>query len=411
MLNFDTIVIGAGAAGFMAAITVAKQGKKVAIINSTSKIGEKIRISGGGRCNFTNIGASAENYISGNPHFVKSALAGYGPDDFIKLVEKHRIKFFEKKLGQLFCEESSQLIIDMLLKEADDSGVEIFAPLLLDKVLLQDSAKARFKLESSKQIFICHQLIIATGGLSIPATGASDFAYRIAREFDINVLEPRPGLVPLVLDDEFVRSQSGTSFDSVVQAKKKYKFRENILLTHKGLSGPAILQISNYIKAGEEFVVDLCPDLDIKKLLLEAKQKGEKRKLKNYLLEIKASDYARETLKTKIQRENIFPEKFIDALANDIDLDKSLAEVSNKVFDELELRLKRWTLKPCGDEGYAKAEVTLGGIDTKELNSQNMESRKVPGLHFIGEAVDVTGWLGGYNFQWAWSSGFVAGSI
>lgn len=409
MYFFDVIILGAGAAGFMAAIEAAKSGKKTLLINSTKKIGEKIRISGGGRCNFTNLGAAAENYVSNNPHFCKSALAQYGPQDFIKLIEKHRIEFFEKKLGQLFCEESSQLIIDMLYKEAHNYGVEIIAPVLIDKVLLEDLAQVRFKLIASDgESFNCKSLIIATGGLSIPQTGASDFGYKLAKQFDLNVIKPRAGLVPLEVDDEFILSQPGTSFDALVSSAKT-KFRENILFTHNGLSGPAILQISNYLQNHSGFEINLCPDLDLKNYLVEIKQSGEKRTVKNILKEIKFPEDHQAQLKTKIQRENIFPEKFVDLLADEIDLEKTIAEVSNKVFDELVLRLQKWRVKPSGDEGYAKAEVTLGGIDTKELDSKTMESKKIPGLYFIGEVVDVTGWLGGYNFQWAWSSGYLAG--
>ncbi len=404
------IILGAGAAGFMAAIEAAKSGKKTLLINSTKKIGEKIRISGGGRCNFTNLGAAAENYVSNNPHFCKSALAQYGALDFIKLVEKHRIEFFEKKLGQLFCEESSQLIIDMLYKEAHNSGVEIIAPVLIDKVLVEDSAQARFKLIASDgENFTSRSLIIATGGLSIPQTGASDFGYRLAKQFNLNVIQPRAGLVPLEVDDEFILSQPGTSFDALVSSSKT-KFRENILFTHNGLSGPAILQISNYLQNHNGFEINLCPELDLKNYLIEIKQSGEKRILKNILKEIKFPEDHQTQLKTKIQRENIFPEKFIDLLADEIDLEKTMPEVSNKIFDELVLRLQKWRVKPSGDEGYAKAEVTLGGIDTKELDSKTMECKTVPGLYFIGEVVDVTGWLGGYNFQWAWSSGYLAGN-
>lgn len=401
---YDVITIGAGAAGFMAAIEAAKRKRKVLLIDHSPKIGEKIRISGGGRCNFTNINASPENYISSNPHFCKSALASYRPEDFIRLVKSHYIPFHEKKLGQLFCDHSSSAIIEMLYKEADKYGVEILNPCRVDQINKNDKG---FSLKTTHEDFNCESLIIATGGLSIPKIGATDFGYKIAKQFGLNIIKTRPGLVPLVFEDEFIKNQAGTSFDASVSFGKA-KFRENILFTHNGLSGPAILQISNYLQYGDAIKIDLCPDLNLKNLLLEAKQSGEKKKLKNILKEIKFSKPQNE-LKTKIQRENIFPDKFIDSLADAMDLEKSIAEVSNKVFDDLVTNLQNWQLEPSGDEGYAKAEVTLGGVDTKELDSKTMESKKIPGLYFIGEVVDVTGWLGGYNFQWAWASGYAAG--
>ena len=307
----------------------------------------------------------------------------------------------------------------MLFKEADANGVKIIAPVLIDKILLEDSAQTRFRLIASDgEIFTANSLIIATGGLSIPQTGASDFGYRLAKQFDLNVIQPRAGLVPLVVDPASLKLRrtsnsmellAGTSFDALVSSGKT-KFRENILFTHNGLSGPAILQISNYLQNHSSFEINLCPDLDLKNYLIEVKQSGEKRKLKNILKEIKFAEDHQAQLKTKIQRENIFPEKFVDLLADEIDLEKTMAEVSNKVFDELVTKLQKWRVKPSDDEGYAKAEVTLGGIDTKELDSKTMECKKISGLYFIGEVVDVTGWLGGYNFQWAWASGYLAGN-
>lgn len=401
---YDVIIIGAGAAGFMAAIEAAKRKRKVLLIDHSPKIGEKIRISGGGRCNFTNINASYENYISANPNFCRSALANYSPENFISLVKSHHIPYHEKKLGQLFCDHSSGAIIEMLYKEADKYGVEIINPCRVDQISKEDKG---FVLRTTHDDFQSESLIIATGGLSIPKIGATDFGYKIAREFGLNIVKMRPGLVPLIIEDKFIRSQAGTSFDASVSCGK-IKFRENILFTHNGLSGPAILQISNYLQEDRSIKINLCPDLDLKKILLEAKQSGEKKKLKNILKEIKFIKTEAE-LKTKIQRENIFPDKFVELLAETIDLDKSIAEANNKIFDELALSLQNWQLETSGDEGYAKAEVTLGGIDTKELDSKTMESKKIPGLYFIGELVDVTGWLGGYNFQWAWSSGYAAG--
>lgn len=404
MKDYDLITIGAGAAGFFASIEAAKTGKKVLLIDHSSQIGEKIRISGGGRCNFTNINASHENYLSENPNFCRSALSQYPPENFIELVKKHRIKFHEKKLGQLFCDESSKEIIDMLYKEAELAGVELYNPYSVEKITYEEDSKYRFKID---HMFKSKSLIIATGGLSIPQIGASDFGYRIAKQFGLNVIKPRPALVPFVIKEEAIRAMTGISFDAVAQHKKT-KFRENILFTHKGISGPAILQISSFWKEGEEIILDLCPDLDIIKELHKIKDSKEtikKQKLKNVL---RVFEYP-ENLNNKISRKNIFPDKFIEYLETKFDLEKTLAESSDKELEKIADSINKFSFIPNGTEGYAKAEVTRGGVDTKELDSKTMESKKVPGLFFIGEAVDVTGWLGGYNFQWAWASGYVAG--
>lgn len=385
--QYDVIVIGAGAAGFMTAIEAGKRGLKVLLLDHSNKIGEKIRISGGGRCNFTNLDASAENYLSQNPHFCKSALASYSPQDFIDLVEKHNIPYHEKKLGQLFCDRGSGDIITMLHREADRANVE-----LLTNCKVRDFGPAeyqddKFNLETSLGDFQTNSVIIATGGLSIPQIGATDFGYKIARNFGLKIVEPRPALVPFTCKQEVFAELTGMSLDTVVSLGKT-SFRENILFTHKGLSGPAILQISSYWDHGDSITIDTCPDRDLYQELIELKKQSNKQ-IKNLL------DY---------------PDKFLDKIGSVFDLSQKIAEISNSELKKLTDMLKNWQITPTGTEGFAKAEVTVGGVDTNELNSKTMEAKKVPGLYFIGEVVDVTGWLGGYNFQWAWSSGYVAGS-
>lgn len=399
-LTYNAIIIGAGAAGFMAAITAAKRGLQVLLIDHSKKIGEKIRISGGGRCNFTNLYASPENYISENLHFCKSALAEFTPEDFINLVDQYQIPYHEKKLGQLFCDGKSTEILDMLYREAKLTKVTIINDCQVQEI------KERFQVTTNQGEFNAPSLIIATGGLSIPQIGATDLAYKTAKQFGLNIIEPRPGLVPFVCKEFMFKDLAGSSFDAEVSLGKR-SFRENILFTHKGLSGPAILQISSYWKAGDMIQINLCPDLDLKKYLIE-KKKQEKRKLKNILKEIPfkegQADYA------KINRGTIFPDNFIDHLASEYDLEQSLAECSNQALEQIATRLQSWAITPTSTEGYAKAEVTTGGVDTNELNSKTMESKKIPGLYFIGECIDVTGWLGGYNFQWAWASGYACGN-
>lgn len=405
--SYDTIVIGAGAAGFFAAIEAAKREQKVLLIDHSSKIGEKIRISGGGRCNFTNLGASYENYISQNPNFCRSALSQFGPEDFVKLVNKHKIKFHEKKLGQLFCDDSSQEIIDMLLVEAEASGLKLHIPYSCKKIYHCPESEYKFMLDEFAR---SRSLIIATGGLSIPKIGASDFGYRIAKQFGLNIVKTKPALVPLVIEDEELRKLTGISFDSIV-AIRRQSFRENSLFTHKGLSGPAILQISSYWDAGERINLNLSPDLDVYKELKKIKDSKEtrkKQKIKNILKDFVYLENSQ--LKNKISRKNIFPDKFIDFLESRFNLENNLAESSDKELQELAQQINSFGFIPDATEGYAKAEVTRGGVDTKELDSKTMEVKQVPGLFFIGEVVDVTGWLGGYNFQWAWSSGYVAGN-
>lgn len=387
MLIYDVIIIGAGAAGLMAASTAAARGRTVLLIESTAKIGEKIRISGGGRCNFTNVNASAQNYLSNNPHFIKSALAKYSSADFIKLVESYNIAYHEKTLGQLFCNNSSSQIIDMLSSECNKHKVTI----LLNTQISLITKDLLFHITSNQGYFSSQALIIATGGLSIPKIGASGFGYEVAKQFDLNIISPSPALVPLTVPQEnlsFFTNLSGISIDSIVCLKDKLpSFRENILFTHRGLSGPAILQISSYLNLEKEnlITINLLPNLNLKTILIQ--NKTSKILIRNLM-------------------KNYLPNRFADNYFEN----KRILDYKTKELEIIAEQINKFQVKIHGTEGYNKAEVTKGGINTKELSSKTMEAIKVPGLYFIGEVVDVTGWLGGYNFQWAWSSGFVAGS-
>jgi len=387
-VKYDAIVVGAGAAGLMAALTAGKRGRKVLLIEHTNKIGEKIRISGGGRCNFTNLHASPKNYISQNPHFMISALARYTQYNFIKLVESYNIFYHEKTLGQLFCDGSAMQIINMLVAECKMYNVT----LLLDCSISLITKNDGFYLETSKGIFQAQSLIIASGGLSIPKLGSSDFGYQIAKQFGLQIVTPRPALVPLTVaepDLGFFKDLSGISISSIV-SNKKTQFRENILFTHRGLSGPAILQISSYLEQPKqaEIAINLLPEIDMKELFVT--NKNSKSLLSSFLKEY-------------------LPKRFVDILSVTYALDKRIVDYKSVELEKIDCSLHNFVVKIGGTEGYMKAEVTSGGIDTNELSSKTMAANKVPGLFFIGEVVDVTGWLGGYNFQWAWSSGYVAG--
>jgi hypothetical protein len=387
-MDYNVIVIGGGAAGLMAASQAGKRGRKVLLIEHTSKIGAKIRISGGGRCNFTNINASPKNYISANPHFAISAFSRYTQHDFIKLVESYNISYHEKTLGQLFCDGSSQQIIDMLQQECEKFQVNI----KLNCQVTNVSKDGLFILSTNQGDYTCESLVIASGGLSIPKMGATDFGYRIAQQFSINIIPPRPALVPLTVgakDADFYRDLSGVSIASLVSFKKTI-FRENILFTHRGLSGPAILQISSYLddKPGQTISINLLPDLNLNDIFAQEKQ--SKVLISNFL-------------------KSYLPNRFVEnwCLANT--QTKRVVDYKAKDLEKIAASLHNFQAEISGTEGYAKAEVTAGGVDTKELSSKTMGAIKVPGLYFIGEVTDVTGWLGGYNFQWAWSSGYVAG--
>jgi predicted Rossmann fold flavoprotein len=385
-LNTDVVIIGAGAAGMMCAIEAGNRGRRVLLVEHAEKLGEKIRISGGGRCNFTNIGTQPEHFLSANPDFCRSALARYAPRDFIALVEKHGIAWHEKKLGQLFCDGSAQQIIDMLKAECGSAGVQWCMPAKVSSV----EKRERFLVATDRGPFECQSLVIASGGLSIPQIGASPFGYRIAEQFGLNVTELRPALVGLTFAPETLAQfgdLSGISMDAVVSCNGA-SFRENLLVTHRGLSGPAILQISSYWRPGLELSVDLHPGRDVMQIL-DSAQAAEKL-LANVLGEFLPQRFALRWIESNFENQ---PVKRFSATR--------LREIAQRLHD--------WRIRPSGTVGYKKAEVTLGGVDTRELSSKTMEARNVPGLYFIGEVVDVTGHLGGYNFQWAWASGYAAG--
>ncbi len=383
----DVIVIGGGAAGLFCALTAGKRGRAVLVIEHAEKIGKKILISGGGRCNFTNLHTAPENFICRNPNFHKSALARFTPFDFIELVRKHKIAYHEKKLGQLFCDDSSQQIVRLLLEECRRARAEIRVNCKIQSV---EKTSQTFVVETNQGRFESESLVVATGGLSIPQMGATDFGHRLARQFGLKIVQPKPALVPFTLaeNDRRVFSPiSGISVDAVVSLRDQ-QFRENLLVTHQGLSGPAILQISSYWNSGEAIEIDLLPDGSAEELL------GSER------------DSLKE-LKTLLGQH--WPQRFAQAWTQIQAGSKPLRQYSNKELFAIAESIHRWRITPNGTEGFRKAEVTAGGVDTDELSSKTMESRRVPGLHFIGEVVDVTGWLGGYNFQWAWASGHAAG--
>ncbi len=387
--QFDVVVIGAGAAGMMCAATAGQRGRRVLLIDHAAKLGEKIRISGGGRCNFTNIRCTPENFLSRNPHFCRSALARYQAKDFIALVEKHGIRYHEKKLGQLFCDESATRIIDMLKAECEAAGVAWRAPCTVTRIERLETA---FILETSAGPVEAAALVVATGGLSIPKIGATPFGYKVAEQFGIGVVPPRPALVPLTFDaQELARfgDLAGVSVDAEVRAGNG-RFRENLLFTHRGLSGPAILQISSYWTPGEPLHIDLLPAVSAEQLLAEHRRSR--------------------ALPATVLGE-VLPKRLAQHWCEGADATRPMVEMSDKALAALANGLHDWEVRPSGTVGYQKAEVTLGGVDTDALSSKTMEARDVPGLYFIGEVVDVTGHLGGYNFQWAWASGFAAGSV
>jgi len=388
--KYDVIVIGAGAAGLMAAIYSAKTGKKVLIIEHTNKIGEKIRISGGGRCNFTNLHTSSNNFICQNRHFVKSALSNYTQQDFINLIKSYNIAYHEKTLGQLFCDGSSKQIIDMLLDLCNKYQVDIKLSCIVKDVTKNNL----FNIDSDQGDFTSNALIIASGGLSIPKIGASDFGYKIAKKFGLKIIPTKPALVPLIVHEEQMNlftDLRGISNYSIVNYKKT-SFSENILFTHKGLSGPAILQISSYLDKteNEKISINLLPNFDLKKAFIE--DKNNKQIVSNYL-----KNYLTNRLVSNL------------ALSNN-DFNQQITNLKKENLLFIAKSLHDFQVQIKSNEGYEKAEVTSGGIDTNELSSKTMETKKVPSLYFVGEVVDVTGWLGGYNFQWAWSSGFAAGN-
>jgi predicted Rossmann fold flavoprotein len=394
---YDSIIIGAGAAGLYAALHAGRRGRRVLVLEHNAEVGAKILISGGGRCNFTNLNAGdPARHLSANPHFARSALARHTQHDFIALVKAHGIAYYEKTLGQLFCEgpRSSAKIVRMLLDECAAGGVDIRTGCPIARV----SRTERYAVETSQGVFTSETLTIATGGLSIPKLGATPFAYDLARQFNIPVVEPRPGLAPLTFGERdlgWMRPLSGVSADIVARAGKAL-FREAALFTHRGLSGPAVLQASSYWRPGEEIVIDWLPDA-APDALLERKRARPKAQLKTVLADLMSERLAAALL-GQLHLSSAPPKQAA-----------AVGDMKDATLQAITRPLKQWPLTPLGAEGYAKAEVTVGGVDTGALSQQSMQARAVPGLFFIGEAVDVTGWLGGYNFQWAWSSGWAAG--
>jgi len=385
-MKVDVIIIGSGAAGMMCAIQAGQRGRSVVLLDHAKKLAEKIRISGGGRCNFTNINTTPENFISTNPDFCRSALARYTPQNFIGLLQKYGIGFHEKTLGQMFCDQESEAVIAMLRSECDTAGVKRFMSCAVTEV----KHDGNFKVSTSREFFEAASLVIATGGLSVPKIGATPFGYHIAEQFNIPITKIKPGLVPLTFTPDVWQPYvdlAGISLEAIVSFGKQ-SFRENILFTHRGLSGPAILQISSYWQHGEALHINLLPDCDIEALL--DRQKSSKKLLGNFLAQW-------------------LPKKFADVWCTQLIQNQALNQYNDKQRKQTAAKLHDWQIVPSGTVGYNKAEVTCGGIDTRALSSKTMECSAMPGLHFIGEVVDVTGQLGGYNFQWAWASGYAAG--
>ena len=382
--HFDALILGGGAAGLMCAIEAGKRGRRVAVLERADRLGKKILISGGGRCNFTNIHCQPENFLSSNPHFAKSALSRYTPADFIALVEKHRIPYHEKTLGQLFCDRSARDIMNMLEEECRAAHVAIF----LNTEIKEVSRAADFIVNAANAEFHAPALVVATGGLSIPKIGATSFGYEIARQFGVNIREPWPGLVPLTFDSQDRTRYSdlaGVSAD-VIASCDDQQFREKMLFTHRGLSGPVILQISSYWKKPQPIQIDLAPGADVTAIFRDPKSPRNLASLRSHF-------------------RNILPARLADRWLDS----HTPASFTNSALAAFEREIHAWPVTPAGTEGYEKAEVTAGGVDTDELSAKTMESRRVPGLYFIGEVVDVTGQLGGFNFQWAWASGAAAG--
>lgn len=395
MLKTDVVVIGAGASGLMCAIEAGKRGRRVLVLDHANKAGKKILMSGGGRCNFTNYSIDAENFISQNPHFCKSALSRYTQWDFLALIDQYQIPFHERDHGQLFCNDSAKDILNMLLAECEKAHVTIRLNCKIQSINKGsdlNSKEEKFQLHTDKEAIQCQSIVVATGGLSIPKMGATAFGYQLAEQFGIPVLPVCAALVPFTLqpeDKEKYSSLSGIAVPCVVSNERE-SFKENVLFTHRGLSGPAILQISSYWRPGETVNINLLPDFDVVTELQNKRSDKVKMQLKNVLTEW-------------------LPKRLVDALINQKLLAISIQDLSNKQINDIAHTVEHWEIKPNGTEGYRTAEVTLGGVDCSAISSKTMESNIVPGLYFVGEVLDVTGWLGGYNFQWAWSSGWCAG--
>jgi predicted Rossmann fold flavoprotein len=403
-MRYDVVVLGAGAAGMMCAFEAGKRGRKVLLLEHGERVGRKILISGGGRCNFTNVGTKAENFLSENPHFAKSALARFTPKDFVALVEKHGIKYHEKTLGQLFCDDSARLVVGMLERECAEAGVETRCGVTVGRVQ-RSPGKVGFVVETSVGVVECASVVVATGGLSIPAMGATGFGYELAREFGLAIVEPRAGLVPLVFsvgDRERWCDLTGVAFEVVARAvadgegakvarRKVPAFRERMLVTHRGVSGPAVLQASSYWRPGGEVSFDMAPGMEVFGALLR---------------QASGRDWNSAYAALRLVLPTRMAERWVRVRAN-----AGAGDWTNAGIARLEAELHAWTVRPDGSEGFGKAEVTVGGVDTAELDARTMESKRVAGMYFIGEVVDVTGWLGGYNFQWAWASAVAAGGV
>jgi predicted Rossmann fold flavoprotein len=387
----DVIIIGAGAAGLMAAATAGYRGRSVTVVDMGKKPGRKILISGGGRCNFTNENAAPENYLCQNPHFAKSALSRYSAQDFIELVDRHGLNYHHKTLGQLFCDNSAQDIVDILMTECEWAGVNVA---MRSEVISVNKNATGYEVVTAGESYQCESLIIASGGLTMPKLGASPIGYNVAEQFGLKVLPTMAALVPFTLHDHDKQKfdgLSGISIATEVTSEDGTKFKENILFTHRGLSGPAILQISSFWRSGQAVTINLLPETPIDKLFSEWRETSGQKALKNMLA-------------------TVLPKRFIEALVKQKDIsDKAINQISNDEITYLGQYLHNWQIKPNGTEGYRTAEVTLGGVDTDEISSKTFEAKKAKGLYFIGEAIDVTGWLGGYNFQFAWSSGVACG--
>ncbi|MBA6224383.1 NAD(P)/FAD-dependent oxidoreductase [Colwellia sp. MB02u-18] len=391
MIFSDVVIIGAGAAGLMAAATAGYRGRSVTVVDMGKKPGRKILISGGGRCNFTNENASPENYLCQNPHFAKSALSRYSAQDFIELVDRHGLNYHHKTIGQLFCDNSAQDIVDILMTECEWAGVNIA---MRSEVISVNQNATGYEVITADESYQCESLIIASGGLTMPKLGASPIGYKVAEQFGLKVLPTIAALVPFTLHDHDKQKfdgLSGISIATEVSSEDGTKFKENILFTHRGLSGPAILQISSFWRAGQAVTINLLPASPVDELINEWRETSGQKSLKNML-------------------STVLPKRFIEALVKQKDIpDKAINQISNDEVTYLGQYLHHWKIKPNGTEGYRTAEVTLGGVDTDEISSKTFEAKKAKGLYFIGEAIDVTGWLGGYNFQFAWSSGVACG--
>lgn len=391
MIFSDVVIIGAGAAGLMAAATAGYRGRSVTVVDMGKKPGRKILISGGGRCNFTNENASPENYLCQNPHFAKSALSRYSAQDFIELVDRHGLNYHHKTLGQLFCDDSAQDIVDILMTECEWAGVDVA---MRSEVISVNKNDIGYEIVTAGESYQCESLVIASGGLTMPKLGASPIGFKVAEQFGLKVLPTMAALVPFTLHDHDKQKfdgLSGISMATEVTSEDATTFKENILFTHRGLSGPAILQISSFWRSGQAVTINLLPETPIDKLISEWRETSGQKSLKNMLA-------------------TVLPKRFIEALVKQKDItDKAINQISNDEITYLGQYLHNWQIKPNGTEGYRTAEVTLGGVDTDELSSKTFEAKKAKGLYFIGEAIDVTGWLGGYNFQFAWSSGVACG--